>query len=252
MGIVSKAYKIQTANQPRLAMLIDCDNAQLSAMEKVIEEANKFGKITVKRAYGDWSKDNLQKWRPALERLMIEPRQQYRQSGKNSTDIALVVEAMDFLHSETLEGFCLYSGDSDYTRLVTRLREAGALVVGFGNEGQTADSLARAFDRYIYIENLSKTAKSDAAAQKPDKTINAAQRKRLAKLFNDIYASIAEEDNQRLLLSQFGEELRKRNPAFDPRTYNQANLSALIKAMGAPFKLEKSKTGDPQIVVGRG
>lgn len=230
---------MNNVNEKLLAMLIDCDNASASAMPRVLEEANKFGKVGIRRAYGDWSEANLSHWSAVFVKMAIQPIQQFRDKNKNSTDIALVVDAMDLLHGEKIEGFCLYSGDSDYTRLVMRMREAGMLVVGFGRRGNTSARLIPAFDRYIYTENLLDRPQGDAGHSKTPSEL-----KKLKGEFIEIFNTLSP-DNASVSLSLFGKEVHKRNPAFDSRTYNQKSLSELIKVLKDTFNLQKNETGNP-------
>jgi uncharacterized LabA/DUF88 family protein len=146
----------------RLAVLIDADNAQASLAQELLSEVAKFGSATVKRAYGDWTTTNLNGWKATLHRLAIQPIQQFRYtSGKNATDSALIIDAMDLLHGGRLDGFCIVSSDSDFTRLATRIREAGLAVYGFG-EAKTPEPFVKACDRFILTENLRPEAQSTA------------------------------------------------------------------------------------------
>lgn len=140
----------------RLAMLIDGDNAQHSLMEQMIEEASRYGSVTIRRAYGDWTEPNLAYWRPVMLAYAIQPIQQWRYTvGKNASDSALIIDAMDILYSGTVQGFCVVSSDSDYTRLCTRIREAGLFVMGMGRK-KTPEAFIKACDVFVYVENLIK------------------------------------------------------------------------------------------------
>lgn len=140
--------------QGRLAVLIDADNAQASVIEELLVEVACYGTATIKRAYGDWTTSNLQGWKEVLHRMAVQPVQQFRYTtGKNASDSALIIDAMDVLHSEAVDGFCLVSSDSDFTRLATRIRESGLVVYGFG-EKKTPAPFVAACDRFVYTEIL--------------------------------------------------------------------------------------------------
>jgi hypothetical protein len=146
----------------KLAVLIDADNAQASIIKELLGEVSTFGIASVKRAYGDWTAPDLKGWKDMLHMMAIQPMQQFRSTtGKNSTDSSLIIDAMDLLHSGKLDGFCLVSSDSDFTRLATRIREAGLVVYGFG-EKKTPDAFVAACDKFVYTEIL-RSAPRDAA-----------------------------------------------------------------------------------------
>jgi uncharacterized LabA/DUF88 family protein len=141
-------------NTGKLAVLIDADNAQASTIQELLAEVSRYGTASVKRAYGDWTTPNLKGWKEVLHKLAIQPMQQFNYTtGKNATDSSLIIDAMDLLHSGGLNGFCLVSSDSDFTRLATRIREAGLLVYGFG-EKKTPQPFVAACDKFIYTEIL--------------------------------------------------------------------------------------------------
>ncbi|HUV16805.1 MAG TPA: NYN domain-containing protein, partial [Pelolinea sp.] len=138
----------------RLAILIDGDNAQPSLLEKMLSEASKYGTVTVRRTYGDWTTSNMGGWKDTLQTHAIQPIQQFRYTiGKNATDSAMIIDAMDLLHSGTVDAFCLVSSDSDYTRLATRIREKGFFVMGIGQK-KTPRAFVNACDVFVYTENL--------------------------------------------------------------------------------------------------
>jgi hypothetical protein len=145
----------QTQNtERRIAMLIDGDNAQHSLLKQMFEEASRYGEVTIRRAYGDWTEPNLANWRPIMLAHAIQPIQQWRYTtGKNATDSALIIDAMDILYSGTVQGFCVVSSDSDYTRLCTRIRESGLFVMGIGRE-KTPEAFIKACNVFVYVENL--------------------------------------------------------------------------------------------------
>lgn len=138
----------------RIAMLIDGDNAQHSLLKQMFEEASRYGEVTIRRAYGDWTEPNLANWRPVMLAHAIQPIQQWRYTtGKNATDSALIIDAMDILYAGTVQGFCVISSDSDYTRLCTRIRESGLFVMGIGRE-RTPEAFINACNVFVYVENL--------------------------------------------------------------------------------------------------
>ncbi|MDP3616507.1 MAG: NYN domain-containing protein, partial [Rhodoferax sp.] len=159
-----------TSNNERLAVLIDADNAQASVIQELLAEVSRYGTATIKRAYGDWTTQNLRGWKDVLHKLAIQPIQQFAYTtGKNSTDASLIIDAMDVLHTGSVDGFCLVSSDSDFTRLATRIREAGLVVYGFG-ERKTPEPFVAACDKFIYTEILrededEKESKTEKEAQ---------------------------------------------------------------------------------------
>ncbi|MEM1134669.1 MAG: NYN domain-containing protein, partial [Bacteroidota bacterium] len=149
----------------KLAVLIDGDNIPSGHVKEMMEEIAKYGNPTIKRIYGDWTKPQLSKWKKVLLENAINPVQQYSYTtGKNATDSAMIIDAMDILYAESVEGFCLVSSDSDFTRLATRLREAGKLVIGIG-EKKTPEPFIVACDRFIYVEILKGDEKSDRTSK---------------------------------------------------------------------------------------
>jgi hypothetical protein len=154
----------------RVAILIDGDNAQASLIEQILVEAGKFGNATIRRVYGDWTTPNMNSWKDILNIHAFQPIQQFRYSvGKNATDSAMIIDAMDILHSNHVDGFCLVSSDSDYTRLATRIRESGLLVVGIG-EKKTPRAFVSACNVFIYTENIKRKSRPAAVgmgAKKP-------------------------------------------------------------------------------------
>src|ERR1700749_2082198 len=153
-----------TENTARLAVLIDADNAQPSITEGLLAEIAKYGTAHVKRAYGDWTRSNLRGWKEQLVAQSIQPIQQFAYTrGKNATDAAMVIDAMDLLYSGRFDGFCLVSSDSDFTRLASRIRESGLTVYGFG-ERKTPQPFVAACDKFIYVENLRFTDEASGPA----------------------------------------------------------------------------------------
>ena len=160
-------------NTGKLAVLIDADNAQASTIQELLAEVSRYGTASVKRAYGDWTTPNLRDWKDVLHKLAIQPMQQFNYTtGKNATDSSLIIDAMDLLHSGGLDGSCLVSSDSDFTRLATRIREAGLLVYGFG-EKKTPQPFVAACDKFIYTEILKPQEVATAQEGSSDRTVGA-------------------------------------------------------------------------------
>lgn len=222
------------ADNPRLAVLIDADNAQATICAELLAEVAKFGTATVKRAYGDWTTTQLTKWKNHLHKHAVQPIQQFSYTvGKNATDSSLIIDAMDLLYSGNLDGFCLVSSDSDFTRLATRIREAGLVVYGFG-EKKTPEPFRAACDKFIYTEILQPKAKEksiDAPAATALKDMIIAAIKALSK--DDGWASLA----------MVGAYINKSDPSFDQRNYGFEKLGELMKAQKY-LNVEHRKVGD--------
>jgi len=225
-----------------LAVLIDGDNIPSAYVKEMMEEIAKYGNPTIKRIYGDWTKPNLSKWKNILLENAITPIQQYGYtSGKNATDSAMIIDAMDILYSEKVNGFCIVSSDSDFTRLATRLREAGMQVIGIG-EKKTPNPFIVACDKFIYIEILkTKTKEKESEDEKEvDKetydTITAKEIKLIATTINDL-----SDDEGWAFLGDVGSLLQKKQPNFDPRNYGFQKLTPLIKSTGK-FEIEQRES----------
>jgi uncharacterized LabA/DUF88 family protein len=224
-----------------LAVLIDADNAQPAVIEGLLAEIAKYGTATVKRIYGDWTGPQLKGWKEVLLTHAIQPIQQFRYTtGKNATDSALIIDAMDLLYGAKLGGFCIVSSDSDFTRLAARVREAGLVVYGFG-EKKTPAPFVSACDKFIYTEIL--VAKDDEAAAPPPRS--GAQLKQDTRLVNLLRNAVeaASDDSGWSNLAPVGSTIAKQAPEFDPRNYGYKKLSDLIAASDL-FEVEKRKTGD--------
>ncbi|HEX7381729.1 MAG TPA: NYN domain-containing protein [Nevskiaceae bacterium] len=225
----------------RLAVLIDADNAQPGLAEALLAEIAKYGVATVKRIYGDWTLPNLRSWKDILAEHAIQPIQQFRYTvGKNSTDGAMIIDAMDLLYSEQLDGFCLVSSDSDFTRLASRIRESGRTVYGFG-EQKTPKSLVAACDKFIYVDVLRDGADDGAPEQRPVAK-DVKRDARLLRLFRDALEAAGDEEGW-AGLGAIGSLISKQVPDFDSRNYGFSKLSALARALGV-FEVETRKTGD--------
>lgn len=213
-------------SNPRLAVLIDSDNAHaaIPVIDELMAEVSRYGTATIRRAYGDWTTDNLKKWKAILHKQAIQPIQQFSYtSGKNSTDSALIIDAMDILHAGNVDGFCLVSSDSDFTRLATRIREAGLTAYGFG-ERKTPDPFVAACDKFIYIEIL---------RPEPEEEVKAAPGDDLGKLKPLMIAAVDANvrDDGWAALGGIGSHIGKVLPAFDPRNYGFKKLSDLVRSL---------------------
>jgi uncharacterized LabA/DUF88 family protein len=252
-------------NAARLAVLIDADNAQPSITEGLLAEVAKYGTAHVKRAYGDWTTSNLKGWKEQLLAQSIQPVQQFAYTrGKNATDAAMVIDAMDLLYSGRFDGFCLVSSDSDFTRLAARLRESGLTVYGFG-ERKTPKPFVAACDKFIYTENLTFTTQDDAdeidepeaedAGANPAaptavkaravKRATTAQLKGDATLVSLLRNAVeaASDDDEWASLSGVGAIITKQRPDFDSRSYGYAKLSDLVEATTL-FETERRSPGN--------
>jgi len=217
-----------------LAVLIDGDNIPSAYVKEMMEEIAKYGNPTIKRIYGDWTKPNLSKWKNILLENAITPIQQYGYTtGKNATDSAMIIDAMDILYSEKVNGFCLVSSDSDFTRLATRLREAGMKVYGIG-EKKTPEPFIAACDKFIYIEILkyqSQENESEVVESKstPKDDVDKVTPK-VIKLIASTISDLADDDGW-AFLGDVGNLLQKKQPNFDSRNYGYHKLTPLIKSI---------------------
>lgn len=226
---------MRNPNNDNLAVLIDADNAQSSPIHELLEEVSRYGTASVKRAYGNWSTPQLKKWEDKLLAHAIKPVHQLDYTkGKNATDIALIIDAMDLLHTGNLDGFCLVSSDSDFAPLATRLKEAGLMVYGFG-EKKTPKAFVAACDKFIYTEILkpakTKSGKAKAKSLSPKEPLRKA-------------VDSAAQDDGWANLGTVGSMLVKNNPSFDPRNYGFKKLIEMVKEQ--PYlevRTEKSSSG---------
>ena len=205
----------------KLAVLVDADNAQASAIAGILDEIAGYGTATVKRAYGDWTTQNLSSWKEVLHVHAIQPIQQFSYTtGKNATDSALIIDAMDILHEGKVDGFCLVSSDSDFTRLATRIRESGLVVYGFGEE-KTPKPFVSACDKFIRTEILGDSAKRDGL-KKTSST-------KLKELLMSAVSSAAQEDGWSPLAA-VGGLINQKDPSFDSRIFGYKKLGDLVRA----------------------
>jgi uncharacterized protein (TIGR00288 family) len=205
----------------RLAVLIDADNTSAKFVKEMFDELAGYGAITVKRAYGDWSSDGLKGWRDVLLGNAISPQQQFAYtSGKNATDSALIIDAMDLLYSGNVDGFALVSSDSDFTPLAMRLRESGKRVIGVGRR-KTPKAFVEACERFLFLEVLSEaTGTPEQGDENPPRPIQSVLTKALNK--------IASDDENWTSLSELGNHLNRTDPSFDSRNYGFSKLSDLV------------------------
>ena len=245
---------MDTITDLRLAVLIDADNVPYANIKEMLEELTKYGTPTFKRIYADWTKPTVSGWKSVLLENAITPIQQYSySSGKNSSDSAMIIDAMDILYSGKVDGFCIVSSDSDFTRLAIRLREAGMKVIGIG-EKKTLKPFITACDKFIYLEILkvqepSIQEKDDAtilkkAVNQPSTPLNKIDAD-LTRLLRDSIADIADEEGW-AYLGNLGSTLLKKKPDFDSRNYGYSKLLPLIKSMNR-FDIDERETGKQNI-----
>jgi len=220
---------VSEPSQNRLAVLIDADNAQSSITEELLSEIAKYGLASVKRIYGDWTTPSLSGWKSVLLEHSIQPVQQFRYTvGKNATDSAMMIDAMDLLYTKRFDGFCLVSSDSDFTRLASRVREEGLLVYGFG-EKKTPKAFVSACDKFIFTEVLRFQDNSEPAVR--PKTANELKRDtKLVVLLRSALEAASDESGW-AHLGAVGSNIAKQAPEFDPRNYGFAKLGELAVAI---------------------
>ena len=253
----SKLELMESKTDLKFAVLIDADNVPYANVKEMFEEIAKYGTPTFKRIYADWTQPTVSGWKKVLLENAITPVQQYSYtSGKNSSDSALIIDAMDILYTGNVDGFCIVSSDSDFTRLATRLREAGKKVIGIG-EKKTLKPFITACDKFIYIEIL-KDDDSETEVETPvagnQKTIRKPKTKsiplskidpKIIKLFSDSINDL-EDENGWAFLGDLGNLLLKKKPDFDPRNYGFPKLLALIKSM-QKFEIDERDSGKNNI-----
>ncbi|HMB73081.1 MAG TPA: NYN domain-containing protein [Gammaproteobacteria bacterium] len=234
-------------NTDRLAVLIDADNAQPTIVEGLMTEVAKYGTASVKRIYGDWTQPGLKRWKELLLEHSIQPIQQFGYTkGKNATDSAMIIDAMDLLYSRNFDGFCIVSSDSDFTRLASRIRETGLIVYGFG-EQKTPDAFVSACDKFIFTEVL--RAREDEPQRIKKRSSN--ELKQDAKLINLVRNAIdaSSDDDGWADLGPVGSNIAKQSPQFDPRNYGYRKLRDLVAAIKLFEEREKpSKDGQTKSI----
>ncbi|GAB3829658.1 NYN domain-containing protein [Pontibacter rugosus] len=224
----------------KMAMLIDGDNAQPSLIVKLLAEAGKYGAPTIRRIYGDWTTPQMNGWKDCLNNHAIQPIQQFRYTvGKNATDSALIIDAMDLLHSELVDGFCIVSSDSDYTRLATRIREEGIFVMGIGQR-KTPKPFVNACNIFIFTENLTDNIdeRKIEVAEKIEENASNQQRLNPVPMLKEAFTMSADEDGW-AHLGAMGTNLRQLDPSFDPRTFGYGQLLQLMQAHKDIFTIRK-------------
>src|SRR3989337_69003 len=214
----------------KIALLVDGDNAQPKLVSAILEEASKYGKVTIRRVYGDWTTPQMNSWKGILNEMAFNPIQKFSYtSGKNSTDSALIIDAMDILHDTLVEGFCIVSSDSDYTGLAKRIREEGIFVMGIG-EKKTPNAFVKSCEIFTYVENLDVAEVPEVKEEKPDKKRVQKETPRVPlnmSLINKPCDMSTNESNE-VNISTLGLNLRKLDPSFDPRTFGFKTLTSLF------------------------
>ncbi|TYP95261.1 OST-HTH/LOTUS domain-containing protein [Fodinibius salinus] len=235
---------MDTNKTQKLAVLIDADNAQPAIVEGLLAEIAKYGTANVKRIYGDWTSTKLRGWKEHLLQHSIQPIQQFGYTtGKNATDSAMIIDAMDLLYTHNFDGFCLVSSDSDFTKLAARIRESGLIVYGFG-EQKTPDPFVAACDKFIYTEVLrSEEASVDESFNRMS-TNELKQDTKLVKLVRNAIEASSDESGW-AHLGQVGSYIAKQSPEFDPRNYGYKKLGELVDAIQL-FEIEERSTGEGQ------
>ncbi|MCC6146128.1 MAG: NYN domain-containing protein [Anaerolineaceae bacterium] len=265
----------KTESNRRIAMLIDGDNAQPSLIEKMLAETSKYGMTTIRRIYGDWTASNMGGWKDKLLTNAIQPIQQFRYTiGKNATDSAMIIDAMDILYGSSVDGFCLVSSDSDYTRLATRIREKGFFVMGIGKKS-TPRAFVNACDIFVYTQNLVPQEEQQAArrtqkhsssknsviqpaapepAPEPEATPEVESVPETGPTLDPVPLlksafEIASDEDGWAFLGTLGHHLRQLDPGFDARTYGFKQLSLLIAAYPKVFEVKDAKSSDGTSVI---
>ena len=239
---------METRQDLKLAVIIDADTVPYRNVKGMMEEIAKYGVPTFKRIYGDWTKPNLSGWKNVLLENAITPIQQYGYtSGKNSTDSAMIIDAMDILYIGKVDGFCIVSSDSDFTRLAIRLRESGMKVFGFG-ERKTPSPFIVACDKFVYLEILKSSSPSETSktftSLKTKKGVQIATPKidsETISLISSTVDDIADEDGW-AFLGDVGNLLIKKKPDFDPRNFGYEKLTPLIKSLKDNFDIDERIT----------
>ena len=243
---------MNTNNENKFAVLFDADNVPYSHVKEMLDEITKYGNPTIKRIYGDWTKPSVSGWKSILLENAITPVQQYSYTtGKNATDSAMIIDAMDILHLGQVDGFCIVSSDSDFTRLATRLREAGKFVIGIG-EKKTPKPFIVSCDKFIYIEILGNNetpnvhdSKTTKEVSKPIKTKDIIGND-IINLLNQSIDDLAD-DSGWAFLADVGNLILKKKPDFDPRNYGFSKLTPLIESCKTHFTIDKRNSGDSRV-----
>jgi len=227
----------------RIAILIDGDNAKPSLIKEMLAEVSKYGRTTIRRIYGDWTTPNMNGWKESLHESAVQPVQQFRYTtGKNATDSAMIIDAMDILHSGKVDGFCVVSSDSDYTRLATRIREMGIFVMGIGQQ-KTPKSFTSACEIFVFTENLLPQSKIHEQKAKSSNTF--AELKyptEILPLLKKAFDLCVQDDGW-ANLAPVGAALRNLEPTFDYRTFGCSSLKALMMKLSVEVQTREVKAG---------
>ena len=236
-------------SEGRLAVLIDGDNAPRTALKEIMEECVKYGTPTVKRIYGDWTMTNMDSWKPLLLENALIPVQQYSYTtGKNSTDSAMIIDAMDILYSQRVDGFVLVTSDSDFTRLALRLREAGMKVYGVGEKKTPAPFIA-ACDKFIYVEVIRGKEDKSEEREKESQVTGTAKRKAIPQKVVRLIASTIQDVSDVVgfaFMGELGNTLPRKQPDFDPRNYGFEKLTTMVKSIDR-FEIDARPTSAPNV-----
>jgi hypothetical protein len=239
MGAMTDEQLISNLPRQKIAMLVDGDNAQAALLPQMLVEAARYGQVTVRRIYGDWTTVNMNSWKETLNFHAFQPIQQFRYTiGKNATDSAMIIDAMDILHTGVVDAFCLVSSDSDYTRLATRIRETGIFVMGIG-EKKTPKPFVNACDVFVYTENLAPEKKTPRASQRKTNAKPKSEADPMPLLEQAFDMAVQEDGWARL--DHMGNALYQLDPGFDPRTYGQRQLSRLVKSLKDQFEMRNQE-----------
>lgn len=245
---------MKDSSELRFAVLIDAENVPYSNVKGILEEIAKYGTPTIKRIYGDWTKPNVSGWKNVLLENAITPIQQYSYTtGKNSSDSAMIIDAMDILYNEKVEGFCIVSSDSDFTRLVIRLREAGMKVFGIG-ERKTPNPFIAACDKFTYIEIINANTRQTIESEEQQKTgdLKKTNGGPISKIGDDVINLIATsisdvaDENGWAFLADVGNLIQKKRPDFDARNFGFTKLTPLIKTIKC-FEIDERDSGNSKI-----
>lgn len=247
--------QLTSLSRNKIAMLIDGDNAQSSLLPQMLVEAGRHGQVTVRRIYGDWTTANMNSWKETLNYHAFQPIQQFRYTiGKNATDSAMIIDAMDILHSGFVDGFCLVSSDSDYTRLATRIRETGIFVMGIG-EKKTPKPFVNACDVFVYTENLVTVKKAVPQTSIPKSGTKKAKEEKEKEeadpmpLLTQAFEMAVQQDGW-AQLAAMGNALYQLDPGFDPRTYGHKQLSRMMNKLKDRFEMKTlEKDGSNTLLV---
>ncbi len=234
-----------------VAMLIDGDNAQPALIDAMLDEATKYGRMTFRRIYGDWTMHQMTGWKSMLQSHAIQPVQQFRNTtGKNATDSALIIDTMDILHKEDVDVFVIVSSDSDFARLSTRLREGGKMVIGIGKR-MTPEAFVKACNIFVYTENLVPFGNTDDPSnQGPSSGTVTDFSQDISELCDLLVKAVdlTQCEDGSCLLSQIGISLHNIDPGFDPRTYGKKKLLDLMKMFPEVFNISENPLGGPMTV----